>query len=768
MESGDFRGGRGVSLALALAALVFVLSLLSNLPPTAKSAGIPPAQFSAERARAFQSDLVGDGIPHPIGSHQNDVVRQRILDQFKRLGYDPQVQTAFDCDEFGVCGTVENVLARLQGAGPGPAVLAAAHYDSVPAGPGASDDGSGAATVLEIARALKAMPPPRHSVILMIDDGEEAGLLGARAFVDFHPWAKDVRAVVNLDCRGSSGPSLMFETGAANAWAVRLYAQHAPRPATNSIFYTIYKALPNDTDFTVFKAAGYQGLNFAYIGDVVHYHTPLDNIHYASTASLQHQGDNALPSLLALANAPDLSDPPKGEDIYSDVFGHWTARWPSPWTLPLAIVVLLLIAGQILWLVRKGRLTPPQLLWGVIAWVGAILASGVIALLLVRVLRLVGALPVNWVAHPGALRAAMWWIAVAVVIGHAVAFAGRARFWGLWSGVWVPMSILSVVCAWLAPGFSFIFVVTSAVAALSALPFALRTESGRAGALLPVILPLLTAGAVGYGVALMLYDGLGVRFLPVVAVGAAALFTPLLPLGIDLQNATLLPRLSIPGVPILVALVLSLVAAVSPPFSPGAPQRLNLQYWMDGDSGHAQWLVRPDSGKLPPSLDQAANFHEERNLFPWSKTVAFAAAAPRLDLAPPTFTIQQSSVANGRRAYQTLLLSERSAPEETVLFPPNSGIDSVRMEGVPIQPEGARERQFLNGWAAYTCVTMPPNGVTLSFTLPTGKPVMVFVLDKSYNFPDQGKSLLEARRPEAVPSQDGDVTLVSRRVELIP
>ena len=95
-------------------------------------------------------------------------------------------------------------------------MLLAAHYDSVPAGPGAGDDGVGVASVLEIARVLRQLPALRHPIILLIDEGEEAGLLGARLFVAEHPAARTVRAVVNLDARGDSGPSLMFETGAGD------------------------------------------------------------------------------------------------------------------------------------------------------------------------------------------------------------------------------------------------------------------------------------------------------------------------------------------------------------------------------------------------------------------------------------------------------------------------------------------------------------------------------------------------------------------------
>ena len=762
------RGGRGVVLALALTGLVFCFSLLAIHPPSPKPASAPPTEFSAERARAIQSALTGDGIPHPIGSHQNEVVRQRIIDRFKQLGYDPQVQTAFDCDEFGTCGTVKNVLARLDGTESGPAVLVAAHYDSVPAGPGASDDGSGAATVLEIARALKAMPAPRHSVILMIDDGEEVGLLGAHAFVDFNPWAKEVRAAVNIEARGSSGPSLMFETGSANEWAVRLYAQHAPRPATNSILYTVYKMMPNDTDFTVFKAAGYQGLNFAYVNHVVHYHTPLDDMQNASAASLQHQGDNALPSVVALANSPGLDDPPSTEAVYSDILSLWTVRWPAHRTLLAAIIVLLLIAGQILWLIRTKRLKPTQLVWGVIAWIAAIVVTGVLAEIIVRVLRLFGALPVNWIAHPLPIQAAMWSVALMVVIAHAASFAGRAKFWGLWAGTWAAMAVLSFVLAWLAPGFSFIFLVSTAVAALSGLPFTLRAEKGRPGALIPVILPLLATSITGFSTALMLYGGMGLPSLPILAVVAAILFAPLLPLGADLTNATLMPRLSIPGLPIIATIGLCFLAAVAPAFSAKSPERLNIDYWLDADAGRAQWIAVGDSGRLPGALRDAVKFQAGTSPFPWSRAKTFAARAPKLNLAPPIFTIQQSSADNGRRSYRMLLVSERDAPEAAVLFPPGSGIESVSMDGVPIVPEGQREARFLNHWAAYRCDTMPPNGVTLNFTLPVGKPVTVFVIDKTFKLPDEGKSLLAARPATATPSQDGDVTLVSRRVELLP
>ncbi len=176
-----------------------------------------------------------------------------------------------------MCGTPVNVIAVLKGSSTDTdAVLLSTHYDSVAAGPGASDDGVGVATVLEIARILAAMPVPHRPIVLLLNEGEERGLLGALLFVREHALAKQVRAAVNLEARGTSGTSLMFETGTANAWAIGLYGAAVRRPVTNSIYYFGYKQLPNDTDFSVYKAASYQGFNFAYIGDVGRYHSPLD------------------------------------------------------------------------------------------------------------------------------------------------------------------------------------------------------------------------------------------------------------------------------------------------------------------------------------------------------------------------------------------------------------------------------------------------------------------------------------------------------------
>jgi len=751
------------AVLLVLAAILF-LSVEGLQPPAPKPANAPATDFSAARAREILNRLIGDGVPHPIGSAQNDVVRLRVLDEFSNAGYVPTLQTGFACDELGDCGTVQNVLARLDGSQPGPAVLLAAHYDSVPAGPGAFDDGAGVATVLEIARIFKSLLQPRHSVIFLVDDGEEAGLLGARVFVNQHPWAKEVRAVVNVDSRGTSGPSLMFETGDANSWAVRLYAQRAPRPATSSVFYTAYKQIPNDTDFTVFKAAAYQGLNFANVADVVHYHTPLDNFGNADPATLQHHGDNLLSSLQALANA-DISNPPKSEAVYFDVFGRWTVRWPAARTVTIAVVAAFLLLLEIAWLFYKKRLTAPEFLWGFVAWLVSIVAVAIFGFLLSYILRKAGAMPVPWVAHSLPAQSAFWTLAIALLSFIALRFASRAGFFGLWSATWMWWALLSVTVAARFSGVSYILLVATCAAALAGLLLVFRPQSSS----LAAIFPLAVSAIVGFPLAILLYQGFGGRALPLIAVMVGMLLSPLAPLCADVQRARGLSLLALPWLAGATMLLASFAAIVVPAFSAKSPEHVNLQYVQEADSGNSQWVVYPASGHLPEPIRLATNFRaQDSGAFPWIPDPAFFAAAPHVEVAPPTFTILESSEIPGKRRYRTLLRSERGASEALVMFPPDSRIDSVFAAGEPVQPQTEKVRQYQNGWYSYAFYAMPAKGVELSFTLSVGKSVEVYVLDITYALPLEGMFLLKSRPLTATPSGEGDCTLASRRVQLLP
>ena len=207
----------------------------------------------------------------------------------------PQVQRAtaayYPVPGLLQAGTPENVLARLPGTDPsGKAFLLAAHYDSVPTGPGATDNGSGVATALETLRALKAAPPLRNDVIFLFTDGEERGLLGARAFVEQHPWAGDVGVVLNLDTRGNTGPALMLATSDEGGWVVDEFAKATPYPMTTSDSVAFFKRSGGNSDLSVFLDAGWAGLQVSSTGGISHYHGALDNVAELDERSLQHLG----------------------------------------------------------------------------------------------------------------------------------------------------------------------------------------------------------------------------------------------------------------------------------------------------------------------------------------------------------------------------------------------------------------------------------------------------------------------------------------------
>jgi len=340
---------RVVSLVLIAAAVWLIANTFNGLPaPLGLDAAA--TEFSAARADATLGRLLGPEVPHPVSTPANQAVRDRVRMEFAALGVQTNVYRALGCFDrrakFGVffCGTTEDIVADVM-PGTGKAIILLAHYDSVPAGPGAADDQSGIATILETVRALKARGATSlHPVMAVITDGEEAGLLGAAAFLDNPALKAKVGAVVNVEARGNQGPSLMFQTSPGNGGLIDLYANSVPTYATSSLTSVIYKYLPNDTDLTLFINDGFIGYNFAFNGNVAHYHTPLDRRDNLSLSTLQNHGDNMLGMADGLMKT-DYESLKGGDDVYISLLGYFLPRIPASWALPLAILSFLFLVA---------------------------------------------------------------------------------------------------------------------------------------------------------------------------------------------------------------------------------------------------------------------------------------------------------------------------------------------------------------------------------------------------------------------------------------
>ena len=238
-------------VGLVLLVVLLALSVCGSRPPSAElDVEVDPHVFSAARALSTLRVLDPADEPQPIGSAAHAAVRQRLLAQLRQLGLEPWVQEAWSCRTGAVCAPVRNVVARIEGAREAPAVMVSAHYDTVHAASGAADDMHGIAILVEVARSLTRDGPPPNPVVLLATDGEEIGLLGARAFVQ-HDAAREVAVVVNVDARGTRGRSNMFETSRGNGPLVRLYADAVGRPSASSLAVEVYRRMPNDTDLPV-------------------------------------------------------------------------------------------------------------------------------------------------------------------------------------------------------------------------------------------------------------------------------------------------------------------------------------------------------------------------------------------------------------------------------------------------------------------------------------------------------------------------------------
>lgn len=274
----------------------------------------------------------------------NRLVRSRIESELRALGLAPRVDKTRGCND-GRCAEVENVVATITGRAAEPnakALVLVCHYDSVPTGPGASDDGAGVAALIEVARALTQGDPVDRDVVLLFDDGEEQGLLGADAFLREAPEAARIGVVINVEARGTRGPSMMFESKNARLGAVSVMGRALTRPVTSSLFAGVYERMPNDTDLSVFGRAGHVGFNFAFIRGLEHYHRMSDNLAQLDLGSLQHHGDNVLAMVRAFGgrNVPLGRADGDARAVWFDLLSLVVIAWPEWLSLPLSAAVL--------------------------------------------------------------------------------------------------------------------------------------------------------------------------------------------------------------------------------------------------------------------------------------------------------------------------------------------------------------------------------------------------------------------------------------------
>jgi len=763
---------RAVGTAAALLVLCALIVRRVDEPPAPVPASAPPTEFSAERAFAHVREIAQR--PHPIGSADNARVRDYIVGRLRALGLEPQVQEATGVGtRYGVAGHVRNILARVPGRTPGGlAVVLMAHYDGVAGGPAAGDDAAGTAAVLETVRALRAGPPLAHDVMVVITDGEEAGLLGAAAFVREHPWARDVGVTLNFEARGTTGRSYMFETGAGNLDVAR-QLRHAGDVSATSLSVTVYRTLPNDTDLSEVAVLGKPALNFAFADGVERYHTAHDDVFYLDQGSLQHHGSQMLTLARAFGNGP-LPRPVTGDAVFFDLPFVGLIVYPESWVLPIAIVGLLLVGAAVVQLARDETRWIRDVTSGAVGTIVSMCAAAGVAFgvgnLIVRTHDAMG-----WGGAPmfrGVYTAVLALIALAIALGFWALVRRWATLPGAHVGALVVWAIATLIISLKLPGVSFLFawpLIAGLLATRRMSPAPAGTASRErpawtvsSDALLWIATAVAAAIIVStvYALTSILLGAVGPG-----AIAAGALVSLLAWLLAPQMEALGGRRWAAAGAALIAAAFATAIGMATVRSSPAHPTPLTIAYAFDADSANAWLAVRgPTARALAGGQPRPAPPTWLGRLLGRGTSVAYASAFP-VSTPQPTASVLWDSTSGSERRLMIGVLAP-TATETIDMRALGAPVIRSSIDGRPIDPSRYRRGASSGGWALQYSAP-PPTGIRLGLTVPAGSRVSLDLLTRTPGVPPF-ETLhvppLPPRLPDVVTIQTGDVTLVHRTV----
>lgn len=285
------------------------------------------ADASVDRIYAYSKALYDFDSKH-ITQPGNAKAAEYLFNQYASFGYKPEYQT-FEARQ-AIGGKTSNVLATLPGTtNPELVYIISSHYDSVATGPGADDDSSGTAALLETARILAKHPQPA-TIIFASFTGEEAGLLGSREWVR--------QAVANkIHVAGALNNDMI-------GWANDQRLDNTIRYSNAGIRDIQHAAAMQFTKLITYDAKYYRGTDAAAYyeawGDIVggigsypvlgnpHYHQPHDQLETINHQLVTEVAKTTAATIMLLASSPSRLTDLKVESMQG---GRATISWtPSP------------------------------------------------------------------------------------------------------------------------------------------------------------------------------------------------------------------------------------------------------------------------------------------------------------------------------------------------------------------------------------------------------------------------------------------------------
>ncbi len=735
---------------LGIILFAIAIALWQLVPPNVIPVTAPLTEFSADRAMPHLKAI--SQAPHPIGSAAHTAVREYLMAQLKAMGLQPEIQTTTIVQPgdggFGV-GRVNNVLVRIPGKASTGAIVLDGHYDAADTGPGASDCGSCVVTGLETLRAIRAGTPLHNDLIFVFADGEEVGMLGARAFATEHPWAKDVKLAINFEASGSRGAAVMYITSRNNQRLISEFIKAVPYPRMTSFSPAFWGLLPGaqiGCDLEEYIARGSGGFGFYYGGDTPAYHTQRDNVTEIDRRSIQHNGSYSLSLLKHFGNLDLKTLTATQNAVYFNILPNVVVHYPEAQVLPLAMVTSILFIA-VIWLgFRARRLTFTGISVGAIAFLLSAIGVTILAILgwwLMRSLNpslqvfLIGNYQAN-LYHLGFVV-----LTVATMMAIYTWLYRRFQMDDLAMGalvVWLLLTIAS--SAWL-PGASYLFAIPLLCNLLVwSWIFLTRKQSWIGILLLSVaIIPgivLLLPVQVYFGSWMARFEGMmNVPFstlqmfftvllcgLLIPQLGFFASFPPI---------ASRSPRWIVPGSMLLSGAILLSIATFNSGFSAAHPRPNTISYLLDVDLDRANWVSSDRHLDSWQAQIMGANVRQQQVEFGLSPaSPGFSAPAPMVNL--PALEVERLEPPTSSNSTLRLRLkSPRQASISYVDLTTQGTISRASIEGKPLDltPLTPKQRQALK----LIFFGLPSAGIELNLELTNSQSVQMKLEDYTWGLP---------------------------------
>ncbi|WP_438710466.1 M28 family peptidase [Aquimarina muelleri] len=671
-------------LTFLLLIVILAYTFYSSKPQRITDLETSKQEFSTLRALEHVKNI--SKSCHYLGSESHEDVKSYIVEELIKIGLQPLVQKGVSISNNGIISNPQNIIAKIKGSNTTKSLLLMSHYDSSPhSSYGASDAGSGVATILEGIRAYVATNKvPKNDIIICITDGEELGLNGADYFIKKHPWAKNIGLALNFEARGSGGDSYMLiETNGKNEKMIDEFSKAGVQyPVTNSLAYSIYKMLPNDTDLTVLREQGnIDGFNFAFIDDHFDYHTANDTWQNLDLNTLQHQGSYLMP-LLSYFSETDLTNLKSDQDyIYFNTPIFNLIKYPFSWIFSLLILSVILFIGLIFYGKFSYRIDFKEVIKGFGLFLLCIILAGILTFCAWQLLTII--YPQYSEIQHGFTYNGYHYIIVFILLSIAICFKVYAKFNKiknqanlLIAPLFIWITICSLAALYLKGASYFIIIVFFGLISLFVL-----IQQKRPNPFLMVLLGtpsvfILSPFIVSFPVAL------GLKILFVSSILTVLLFGALLPVFGFYKRKKLIGNLAL-----LLSFVFLIVAHTKSDFTEERQKPNSLVYILDTDQNKAVWATYDQTldswseNYINPEENIAEAYNANTLYSKYRKSFTYTNQASVKNIPQPKLEVGKDTIIGNQRYIDLCIAPQRDINRIDVYTKTLFNFDSLKANG---------------------------------------------------------------------------------------